>query len=532
LTAIARPAEKGRVENGVPMTQLVQPRLVNPPDGDPGVYLDFRFGRRAMLFDLGDPGPLGPRELLRVSHVFVSHAHMDHVAGFDALLRLRLHRPRPLTIIGPEGFVRQTENRLGAFTWNLLDRSSIDFRLTAREFDGREISVAAEFRAREAFRRRDVAPGPPGESLVLAEDGFVVEAVALDHSIPSLAFALQESLRVNVWRSALDELGLPVGPWLDAAKVAVRAGAPDDAPVEIPGHDIMPLGALRKRVLRTAPGQRVAYVTDTADTAANRARIAGLARDADHLFIETPFLEADRALATATAHLTARAAGDIARAAGARRVTGFHRSARYAGSSAALAAELAAAFDPEAEGEDAPSGAEGEPNWVRRWRRNGVSLEAALARFDSLPGIGPDELTGCWRGTGLPTGHPLDGLLERLGWRGKRFASEEDVDPLIFEPGVALDPGRLPLSVALRWPRLAASAPARAGFGLLRGVLKARGPAARLARVEFRDCLSAAMIYDRQPIVDHFRRIDSRRVLGLMETRLAPPYFFLLTAGE
>ena len=159
---------------------------------------------------------------------------MDHVAGFDALLRLRLHRPRPLTIIGPEGFVRQTENRLGAFTWNLLDRSSIDFRLTAREFDGREISVAAEFRAREAFRRRDVAPGPPGESLVLAEDGFVVEAVALDHSIPSLAFALQESLRVNVWRSALDELGLPVGPWLDAAKVAVRAGAPDDAPVEIP----------------------------------------------------------------------------------------------------------------------------------------------------------------------------------------------------------------------------------------------------------------------------------------------------------
>ncbi|MBS1303492.1 hypothetical protein [Loktanella sp. SALINAS62] len=98
------------------MTQLVQPRLVNPPDGDPGAYLDFRFGRRAMLFDMGDLSPLTLRELLRVSHVSVSHAHMDHVAGTDRLLRLRLHYPRPLRMTGPEGFVRQIESRLEAFT--------------------------------------------------------------------------------------------------------------------------------------------------------------------------------------------------------------------------------------------------------------------------------------------------------------------------------------------------------------------------------------------------------------------------------
>jgi len=514
------------------MTQLVQPRLVNSTDGDPGVYLDFRFSRRAMLFDMGDLSPLTPRELLRVSHVFVSHAHMDHVAGTDRLLRLRLHRPRPLCMTGPEGFVRQVEARLDAFTWNLLGETSTDFRLTVQEFNGSRIVRAAEFRAREAFRRRELALPDLPVGVALAEDDLTVECVALDHGIPSLAFAFKESLRVNVWKTALDEMDLPVGPWLEQAKTAIRGGAPDDHPVDVPGHGPLLLGDLRSQVFKIGPGQRIVYVTDAADTEANRARIIRLACDADHLFIETPFLDDDRDLAKATAHLTARAAGEIACASGARRVAGFHHSARYADRPGALEAELAHALGHDEVPQRTAPRLETGPNWVRRWRRTGVSTEAALARFDSLPPVMPEEMFGEWRGLGLPTGHPLDGLLEHLGWRGKRFAGVDHIDPLVFEPGIALDPRMMPVGIALRWPRLAKSAPSRAVFRVLGRILRTSRPAARLASVEFRGSPSAAMIYDRQPIVDHFRRIDERRILGLMEMRGAPPYFFLLTKGS
>lgn len=105
----------------------------------------------------------------------------------------------------------------------------------------------------------------------------------------------------------------------------------------------MRLGALRDLTTVTA-GQKIGYISDIADTPANAAAVVDLVRDADILFIEAPFREADAALAAKRAHLTTSAAGRIARDARVRRVEPFHFSSRYEGQEAELMAELLHAF--------------------------------------------------------------------------------------------------------------------------------------------------------------------------------------------
>ena len=100
----------------------------------------------------------------------------------------------------------------------------------------------------------------------------------------------------------------------------------------------------RSFALTVTPGQKIGYVTDVADTAANRKAIIELTQNADLLFIEAAFAEADVALATERAHLTTVAAGRIAQEAGVRQVEPFHFSSRYAGEETRMLSEVMAAF--------------------------------------------------------------------------------------------------------------------------------------------------------------------------------------------
>ena len=332
------------------MRPLFHPALVNGPFGDPGLYVECLFEKRAFLFDLGDLRTLAPRKLLRVSDVFVSHMHMDHFFGFDWLLRICLGRERLMRLYGPPQFLAQLEAKLSAYTWNLVARYDTDFTLVATEI-GEGAARRAHFRCRAAFRREEEKDFALDGGVLLDEPGFRVRCALLDHDTPCLGFALEEKQHVNIWKDRLDALGLPTGQWLRELKRAVLAGEPDTTPFRIAWkaqgvvyEKIFPLGELRQRILAIVPGQKIGYVTDVAYSDANAARIAALASGADLLFIESPFLDADAPRAAQKFHLTARQAGTLARRAGVKVVIPFHFSPRYSERENELRAEIDAAF--------------------------------------------------------------------------------------------------------------------------------------------------------------------------------------------
>jgi hypothetical protein len=173
--------------------------------------------------------------------------------------------------------------------------------------------------------------------------------------------------------------------------------------------------------------------------------------------------------------------------------------------------------------------------WLTRLEAR-CSTDEALEFFDAVPTVAADEIRGRWRGRELATGHPWDGLLTASGWYGKQFDGPDAVHPLLFgTPKGTLfpvDPARIPVGLVGRLPVAGASAGRRL-LDVAVPLLRAGGPKARLRNLEHRGKVSAAMIYDRQPIIDVFRRVDDVTLLGVMDLRgMSQPYFFVLTPGR
>lgn len=126
------------------------------------------------------------------------------------------------------------------------------------------------------------------------------------------------------------------------------------------------------------------------------------------------------------------------------------------------------------------------------------------AIWAALPAVTIDEVIGDWAGGELPSGHPLDGQLGTVGWHGKWLRGRYDVAPMVC----------------------------RNADGELYSNLEVGKGAASLWNVEFRGEVTASMVYDGQPVIDHFKRVDENTLMGIMNgsTSLVRDkhfYFFL-----
>ncbi|HUP05841.1 MAG TPA: MBL fold metallo-hydrolase [Caldimonas sp.] len=335
------------------MRTTLDPHLVDPTAFEPGLVVDVRDDRRAFLVDLGpNVASLAPRVLLRATHAFVTHTHMDHWAGFDHLLALGLGRMPRLVLWGGPGFCEQVAHKLHAYTWNVVHRYAVPMTIEAHAFEEDGARAHAIFDSVRGFAGSGIGrERASGDEDVLHDDPlFRVRAAIVDHEMPVLAFAIEEKAQVRVAVDRIAAAGLATGAWLRTLKRAVLDGAPDDTPIDLAWRDRTgerterrSVGELRHLVLDTVPGRRIGYVTDLRATPGNVERLERLLGDADLIFIEAVFRDADREQAARKNHLTARQAGEIARRLRARRVVPFHFSPRYRGAEGALVAEVEAA---------------------------------------------------------------------------------------------------------------------------------------------------------------------------------------------
>jgi ribonuclease Z len=227
------------------------------------------------------------------------------------------------------------ESKLASYTWNLVANYSNDLTLRVTEVHA-SVRKTACFRCQSGFRREELSTSESSDSILLDETAFQVRTVMLDHKIPCLAFSLKEKQHVNILKTPLEKMGLPVGPWLKELKEAVMLEEPDDKPFRVWWKERekvkerkVPLGELKANIVKIISGQKITYVADAIYHEDNATKIVELAKKSDLLFIETGFSQSDANLAAEKFHLTAQQAGHLARLAQVKNMVPFHFSPKY-----------------------------------------------------------------------------------------------------------------------------------------------------------------------------------------------------------
>ncbi|MDM7911831.1 MAG: ribonuclease Z, partial [Methanotrichaceae archaeon] len=194
------------------------------PERNPSAILVNREGEM-LLFDCGEGTQRQMMRartgMMRLNYIFLTHLHADHILGVPGLLETMAFQGRegPLTIAGP------------AHTIDLVEKfSSICY--FSRDFEVRAMELE------------------PGD--VVRMDGYQVEAVETQHSVPSIGYCLKEDERLGRFnREAAIALGVPPGPLFGKLQHGQE--------VLVDGKTVRPdqvMGAPR-------PGRKIVYTGDT-----------------------------------------------------------------------------------------------------------------------------------------------------------------------------------------------------------------------------------------------------------------------------
>jgi ribonuclease Z len=241
------------------------------------------------LFDGGEGTQVSLRRLnlrwKKITAIFVSHTHADHVTGIPGLLMLssQVDRDEPLYIIGPPRLAEYIET-----SRRVLDMY-INYEIVVKEI------------------------AEPG--IVYRGEGFHVRAFALRHTKPCLGYTLEEEMRPGEFHPEKAEaLNVPKGPlW-----AKLQGG---EAVRSADGKEVRPEDVLGPPRL----GRKFSFVTDTLAFP----EIAGNVVESDLFVCEGMFERALEESAREKKHMTAEQAARIALAARVKKLALIHYSPRY-----------------------------------------------------------------------------------------------------------------------------------------------------------------------------------------------------------
>ncbi|HYX33564.1 MAG TPA: hypothetical protein VE954_10655 [Oligoflexus sp.] len=301
-------------------------RLVNGLQGDPAVFVLLKRMGEALLFDLGSIENLGHRDMLRVRHVFVSHAHMDHFVGFDRLLRVNVPHRRQLSIFGPDDFIERVRAKLNSYTWNLIEPDQIRFLVHEVRVDGSVWS--ALLTNTDKFSASASLTDITHHHLVTLRDGSQVAAALMEHKgIMSVSYKLEAPAILKVRTDKLKSLHLKAGPWLGDLQHRVRTGRVQ-GDIEADGRTFA-IEELAHELITQHKGRSLVYLTDLSFSPRNLEALKKAFGQASDGISESSFADEDRSRAVDKAHLTSRQSALIARSLGIQHFHVFHVSGIY-----------------------------------------------------------------------------------------------------------------------------------------------------------------------------------------------------------
>lgn len=286
----------------------IEPYLCSGLLDDPLLLVRIRPTGRSFLFDCGQLQHLAKRVLRSIDTVFVTHAHMDHLMGFDHLVRHTHVSPRPLDLFGPPGIAARIAHKLAGYDWNLAE----EWWRTIYVHEVHKKSIRRyQFAGARGFRKERLGSAPRRGPVIFKNSFVTVSAQLCNHGIPVLAFRLTEEEIFAIDPDTLTREGLHPGPWLRDLKGRWKRGTLGAQSLEVmvagtggpQATTITDDAALYRRLRADRPAASIGYVTDVGFTAANRQRLRELLMGVSLLCCECTFLAADEAKARASHHL-------------------------------------------------------------------------------------------------------------------------------------------------------------------------------------------------------------------------------------